>query len=255
MYKQFPKEDYLKRFGFPSNYEVEGILIYGTWKKKYYEIFKENLSKLNINFESKFVEYPFLNSILECRINGKNYWFMIAYGGAMLSEHLHIGSLFGSKKNILLGSCGGLQKEGSQKDIIFPLEVFGEESSAKLYSENKNNLYSADINLTKNLQKRLGDKHKFFEGKTVTCQAMLGETWEDVVSWSNQGYLAVEMEASTVFAVSNHFKVPCAAMVMIGDNLIMKETVWDEEHKKGEAERKNVQSDMFDIAILELLNL
>lgn len=53
---------------------------------------------------------------------------------------------------------------------------------------------------------------------------MLGESWEDVESWSQQGYGAVEMEASTLFAVSSYFNVPSAALLYVGDNLIQKQT-------------------------------
>ena len=63
----------------------------------------------------------------------------------------------------------------------------------------------------------------------ITCQAMLAETWEDICEWSSRGFYGVEMEASTVFAVSQHFKVPATAMLNIADNLIEKETIDIEE--------------------------
>jgi purine-nucleoside phosphorylase len=59
----------------------------------------------------------------------------------------------------------------------------------------------------------------------------VGETAEDVQAWSEAGYNAVEMEASTVFAVSRHFKVPAAASVYIGDNLIESKTNLDDDYQ------------------------
>lgn len=255
MYKQFTKDEYKKRFGFPLEYEVEGVLVYGTFKKRYYDVLKDAVSNLNLDVQYRFIEHDFLSPILEIKVGDKNYWFMISYGGAMLSEHLHIASVFGSKKNILLGSCGGLTKEANASDIIFPVEVFSEESSAKMYSESKSNLHYPDLNLVKKLQSGFENKFKYFEGKTVTCQAMLGESWEDVLNWSNDGCIGVEMEAGTVFSVSKHFNIPSAAILVIADNLIKEETIWDEEHKDRESLRRQVQKAMFEVGVKELLNI
>ena len=79
----------------------------------------------------------------------------------------------------------------------------------------------------------------------MTCQAMLAETEADVKVWSEQGYYGVEMEASTLFAVSNHFGVPSAAILRVGDNLIENETVHSEsfaKNKSARLEQKHVLS-------------
>jgi purine-nucleoside phosphorylase len=83
---------------------------------------------------------------------------------------------------------------------------------------------------------------------------MAGETWEDVLNWSKQGYFGVEMEASTVFAVSNHFNVPSAAILRIGDNLIEKETVMDINYESSRDLHRQVSQDIFDAAVKELLS-
>jgi len=49
----------------------------------------------------------------------------------------------------------------------------------------------------------------------TTCSAMLGETREDIQGRSSEGYYGVEMESATIFAVSNHFHIPSAAMIYI----------------------------------------
>ncbi len=254
MYKQFTKIDFLKRYGFPEDYLVESVLVYGGWKDKYYTYLKEAIDKLGIKYGVKFIDYPFLKTILEISIDNKKHWFILAYGGAMLSEHLHIACLFGSKKNILFGSCGGLNKDASSRGIVLPNEVFAEESSAKLYSENKSSSHFPDLKLLENLKSKVQKNHNVFVGKTITCQAMLGETWEDVVAWSDSGFIAVEMEAATVYAVSKHFNVPSAALLIIGDNLIKEETIYDQSYIDGQDLRKKVQDDMFEIVVKEFLN-
>ena len=81
---------------------------------------------------------------------------------------------------------------------------------------------------------------------------MMAETWEDVFSWAEQGYFGVEMEAATVFATSNHFGVPAAGILRIGDNLIENETVMDINYEKDRDLRRKATEDTFDIALEEI---
>lgn len=83
---------------------------------------------------------------------------------------------------------------------------------------------------------------------------MLAETWDDVQNWADQDFAAVEMEAATVFAVSSHFNVPSAAMLMIGDNLIEEQTVVDINYENARAMRRQTAQDAFDVAVHALLS-
>lgn len=84
-------------------------------------------------------------------------------------------------------------------------------------------------------------------------QIIRSETREDVLSWSEQGFFGVEMEAATVFSTSNHFNVPAGAILRIGDNLIEKETVLDINYEKDKDLRRKASEDTFDVAVEELL--
>ena len=214
---------------------------------------KDALLRLGHKAEFSNIEHEFLNPILEFKINGKNYWFVIAYGGVLLSEYLHLACLFGSKKNILLGSCGGLKKGASSREILIPTWSFAEESSAKAYQPDGKNKYEANAELSERLAQKLEQKYKVHRGPTVTYQAMMAETWEDVLTWSERGFFGVEMEAATVFSTSNHFNVPAAAILIIGDNLIEKETVLDINYEKDKDLRRKASEDTFDVAVEELL--
>lgn len=253
MYKKFTADDYRKHINLPSDYSVEGFIIFGTFKKYPYEMLKDSLLRLGHKAEFSHIEHEFLNPILEFKVNGKNYWFVIAYGGALLSEYLHLACLFGSKKNILLGSCGGLKKGATSREMLVPTWSYADESSAKAYQPDRKNKYEANEELSSRLATKLEQKHKVHRGPTVTYQAMMAETWEDVLSWAEQGYFGVEMEAATVFATSNHFKVPAAAILRIGDNLIENETVMDINYEKDRDLRRKATEDTFDVALEEIL--
>ncbi len=119
-----------------------------------------------------------------------------------------------------IGSCGGLFAKADTPEIIVPTYAYTGESTTRMYEPNDNNQHSFDEELNERLIKRLEDKHKVWHGPTITCQAMMAETWEDIQQWSNDGYYGVEMESATVFAVSNHFKRSSVALLVIGDNLV-----------------------------------
>jgi purine-nucleoside phosphorylase len=61
------------------------------------------------------------------------------------------------------------------------------------------------------------------------------------------------MESSTFFAVSNHFNVPASAIIRIGDNLIEKQTVLDEDYKNSKELRRKIMENVLEISISELL--
>lgn len=253
MYKQLKANDFRRHFGLDSDYTVEGFIVYGTYKNHPFEQFEESLRRLGYEYEKTKLQHDFFSSLMEFSVEGKKYWLAIAYGGALLSEYLHLACLFGSKHNILIGSCGGLKKGASSLELVVPDWSAATESSASAYQPDTNGKYSSDKDLSGKLTGLLSEKYKVHHGSTVTFQAMLAETWDDIQNWANQGFVAVEMEAATVFAVSSHFNVPSAATLMIGDNLIEEQTVVDVNYENTRAKRRQVAQDVFDATIKALL--
>lgn len=254
MYKTFTAADYKKYMKLPEDYEIAGFMIYGTYRNYPYVQFEESLKRLGHEYKKSELEHEFFKSVAEFEVEGKKYWLTTAYGGAILSEFLHLAGLFGSRKNILLGSCGGLKKGASNRDILVPEWSFAEESSAKLYQPEAKNHYAADEALSKKLTAELSKNHTVHPGATVTCQAMMAETWEDIQHWSEQGFIGVEMEAATVFAASSYFNVPAAAILRIDDNLIEDETVMDINYEGMLEERRQLSQSIFDTAVKELIS-
>jgi purine-nucleoside phosphorylase len=122
-----------------------------------------------------------------------------------------------------------------------------------MYQPNVDNKHNSNEDLDQRLIKRLSTKHKVWHGPTVTCQAMTAETREDIHRWSAEGYFGVEMEAATIFAVSNHFKIDSAALLVIADNLVKEKTVLDVNYEGGSETRREVRRDMLNAALTEIL--
>lgn len=256
MYKSHTVDDFKKYFGLPKDYKVDGVFSYGSWRKgEHKEILKEIIHELGYEVEYEHLGESFLHEVLAFRINNKRLWFETGYGGAYISEIIHLGSMLGSKKNIVLGTCGGLIESGNTGDIIIPTYSYGDESTTRMYNPNSEEYkHFSNKKLNESLKKRLNSNSTIYEGPVVTCQAMLFESWDDIKNWSKQGYLGVEMETSTVFAVSEHFKVPASAVLVIADNLIKKETVLHGNYKDAKEGRNRVRDLVYKVALEELLS-
>lgn len=254
MYRSFTADQYREHLGLPKNYEVNGMLCYGTlYEERVLEQLNKVSQDLGINISVRGLDDPFLRFAKELIIEDKKLWFAIGYGGAWLSEYIHWACLFGSQKNILLGSCGGLKPGMKQGDFIVPNNSYGEESSVRIYNRESPIQYS-NKGLSEKISSKLGENgSKVWHGPTITCQAMIGETEEDIKEWSDNGYFGVEMESSTVFAVSNHFNVASAASLYVGDNLIEGHSNMSEEFVLEADARKQNQEKQIKIALSELL--
>lgn len=250
MYKNKQKSDFLKDLSLPQNYKVDGLIVFGGWKKeKQINFFIEVINELYpISTCTRLND--FLIDILEVQVNGKIIWFTVQYGGALLSEYIHLASIFGSKTNILIGSCGGLNLEIKTNDLIIPTFSFGDESTTRFYQTHiSNNKHYSTEELSKIFENKLKADNNVFLGPVTTCQAMLAETWEMIEKWSAEGYYGVEMESSTVFAVSNHFNVKCTALLYVADNLIKQKTVLDVDFQNSSNLRNSMVKKLYSTAV------
>jgi len=256
MYKSFTADEFRKMCNLPHDHKVAGFICYGAWDdEKHFKNFEDALKSLGIEYKISTLEYKFLQHIREIEIKGKKYWFAIEYGGATLSEYLHLACLFGSKKNIHIGSCGGLNPNLNSLDLIVPTYTYGNESTTRIYArEVKDSRHFSTESISKELIKNTPKELKIDIGPIMGCQAMMGETWEDVKSWSEAGYSGVEMETAVFFAVSNHFKVPCGALIYISDNLIKGQTCHSESHKSEKAKRELVKAEVYKVAIKTIID-
>lgn len=254
MYQTLTSSDYKKMFGLDNDYKVEAVLSHGNYDlEKQISQIETSLKNIGINYVLKKMD-GFLQNIVELKIKDKKYWFILVYGGVALSEYLHIACLFGSQKNIHIGSCGGLNPNINSLSFLIPNYSYGNESSTRLYDrKNTNNIHYSDKKLNMKIKAKI-DNEVVWEGPIITCGAMLAETREDVEQWSKDGYFGVEMETSTVFSVSNYFKVPSSALVYIADNLIKGQIAGDKSHDSEKNARYKKEQKMYDVAVEVLLN-
>ena len=256
MYKHLGKDEYQRFLNLPENYVVDGFIVIGGHPKdKEYPHLYEALEFLALPYAEEKIEERFFGDIKSLRIGSKRIWFDVAYGAAYLSEVAHLACLFGSKANILLGTCGALRGNLNTGDTILPSSSYGNESATHMYQrENTMFVYDADPTLRGKIKMHLSQRATIDEGRLVTVQAMLAETKEDVDLWAREGYSGVDMESATFFAVSNHFNVPSAALLLVADNLVRNELVGDIGYEALRAQRTAIRKENYQIALKTLLD-
>ena len=254
MYKHLTKEDWIKNLKFSNNYIVDALIVNGTGKPEdAIAIFNNIINENKKIYDITHLQDPFFKNVIEFKLRDKTVWFSTVYGGAFLSELTHIASMLGSKKNFLVGSCGALQDDLEMGDIIIPTYSYGDESTTRMYNISQDNKHYSNEELSTEIQNSIDKKYHSKNGPLVTCQAMLAETQEDINNWEKDGYLGVEMESSTFFAVSNYFNVPSTAIIHIADNLIKNELVGDEEYQKKKELRDELKTYKYDVIFENIL--
>ena len=264
MYLTLSKSDWLKALNLPSNYEVHAFIADGSYlKEERFKMFTKILNNVGYTYQLEPLKDDFLATyVWSLKVSSKagqtfRLWYGVFYGGAALSELTHIASILGSQLNLLRGDVGGLHKTLKTGDMLIPLYSYGNESSTRLYARDNPQLrFYTDEKLRESTIELL-KKHGIFNiyvKPTTTCQAMLAESEEDIKSWQEEGFWGVEMEASTLLAVSNYFKVPALALLLVSDNLVTQNLVTDEEYVESHQEREKLRQNQYEVLVELMLH-
>ena len=256
MYTTITVDALRRRVGLPGDYAVDGFLAAGTWdlfgETKHLPHVRSALQTLGVETEITRISGEHLGHAYEFIADGKRYWFVPQMGTAYVSQYAHMASLLGSKKNILAGVVGGLKPGMKPADFIIPSASKGNENALMYQRSAADLFFYPDTTLSEKLRNRLTGQQVYM-GKTCTCEVLFAETAEDVAEWSKQGYLGVEMEAALMFALSNHFGIPSAAILYVADNLSEEVTMFHDDYEISREARERAKQLKYEAALAELL--
>lgn len=262
MYAHHSKEEWLKILNLPENYRVDAIIIDGHYAfNNRYPLFLKALKQVRINYVFEKFEDDFLHSFVKSLVlkpGDLRIWYSVFYGGAALSEIVHIASILGSRLNLLRGDVGALHPALERGDILIPSYSHGNESSTRLYARGVQDLrFYSTSNLHEVIVSLLRQEglQRIFIKPTTTCQAMLQESIADIQNWAKQGFWGVEMEASTLFAVSNYFNIPVIAVLLVVDNLVKNQLVTDKDYWEEKEYRDQLRIKQYKSLLHLLFNL
>ena len=132
----------------------------------------------------------------------------------LIEEMSHI---YSSKKAVIFGTCGSLDKSIPENKLIVPTEAYRDEGTSYHYME------PSDYIGMKNHKKvcEIFDllHIEYVTGKTWTTDAFYRETAEEMSKRKQEGCIAVEMELSACQAVCDHAGIDLYAFLYRADNL------------------------------------
>jgi len=138
-----------------------------------------------------------------------------AWSSAILEETFALGS----QACIFLGSAGGMNPDLFLNDILLPIRAVRDEGTSFHYL--KPGRYThPDPDLAGMLRSVLADRRfEFKEGTVWSTDGVYRETPSKISRLRDEGCLAVDMEASALFAVGAHLRKRVAGLFMALDDL------------------------------------
>jgi len=152
--------------------------------------------------------------------DGRRIAVQAAFGGAMAAHYVHAWCGAGVKTVIQLGWFGALQHGMDAGDVVVPVQAAREDGVSDWYLP-KGILADASPELASAVGAAIRAKGiAVNEGPLFTTPAMLAESREVILDWSRHGWLGVDMETASTFAVAKHFDARRAAALVLIDDLV-----------------------------------
>ncbi len=148
---------------------------------------------------------------------GIDVGYASVYGAAMASEITHVFGVLGSRLVIQTGVCGALGDDIAAGDLVIATEAGCGEGAAACYLPGLQRA-SASPDLVDWACSAIDPAVPHHRGPIWTTAALLAEGDAEVNAWYRAGYLAVDMETATTFAVAEHFNMRRLSLLVVFDN-------------------------------------
>ena len=214
MLKELTKSEWLSLLNIPEDRIPAVLVLRGTRN------LKVNYAKHSAFFTNIY-EVGSPNSIFEDVLIGdyKNIsvGYASVYGDAMASEITHLFGVLGTSLVIQTGCCGALNDSIQAGDIVCVTSAHCGEGAAQYYLPQKQEV-SASLELVEQAIPSSATSVEIHKGPIWTTSALLAEGKAEIQSWSHQGYIAVDMETATTFAVAEYFEMQRLSLLFVFDN-------------------------------------
>jgi uridine phosphorylase len=235
-----PREEWLEAMNLAEADIPDVVIVEGSWWRQQRTDWR--LSHLT---DVRELEFP---DIFWGRWKDRKIAFCCAYGAARTVEVIHLFGVLGTKLAVQIGTCGGLQAHLKPGDIILPEVISCREGVAFMYGTADAVLGSSGwIDKAQALLETR--QHTTYRGLHVTWSSLFAETAQMMEAWHRAGYLSVEMEAGTTYAVARHFGMAAVAMVVVWDELTRGRRFLDPLPPGGLEALNRANKDVFEVAL------
>lgn len=178
---------------------------------------------------------------------GKTFAFYKTYVGApacvgSVEDTL---SCISTKKYIVFGGAGCLDKEIAHGKVMVPTEAYRDEGTSYHYAPAADYITIKNSGVVADFMKENGLPYVL--GKTWTTDSFYRETVNNFQKHKADGCISVEMESAALQAMCDFRGLEFYTFFTSGDLLDAPE--WDERHKAGETKGTQHDSGHFDIAL------
>ncbi len=123
----------------------------------------------------------------------------------------------GVRTFLAFGACGSLRRDLGIGDVVVPTFAVPDEGTSRLYGGPKRP--RPDLRLSRTVMATCDHRVPFTRGGTWTVDAVYRESRSRARSLARQGVVAVDMEASAMWAVARLRKLRAASLFVVSDEL------------------------------------
>lgn len=210
----------------------DAVIVEGSWWRS-----QRNNWRLSYLQEVRELHFP---DIFWGLWQDKKIVYCCAYGAPRTNEIIHLFAILGVQLTIQIGTCGGLAEGLQAGDIILPKTAACREGVAHLYGAVDTSYGDEDwLNRAQNKLRQL--ERRPLIGPHLTWASLFAQRGEDILQWHKEGFLGVDMETATTYAVSNYFNVPTISLLVVWDLLLNNRSFLDPltEAEQNELDQSN----------------
>ena len=195
----------------PADETPDVIIVEGSWWRA-----QRNEWRLSALADVRELHFP---DMFWGRWGEKKIVYCCAYGAPRTNEIIHLFAILGAKMAIQIGTCGGLASGLRPGDIILPQTAATREGVARLYGAGAAAVGDENwLRLAASALERRGLRS--FTGPHLTWASLFAQRGEDIQAWHDEGFLGVDMETATTYAVANYFDIPAVSLLVVWDMLL-----------------------------------
>lgn len=178
----------------------------------------------------------------------KKVVFCMAYGAARAVEIIHLFGILGAKLAVQIGTCGGLQSKLAPGHVIVPDIAIAREGVAHLY-DTFEAAPGSSVHLQQAENLLVEREHIVHRGTHLTWSSIFAQNGQMIEEWHAAGYLSVDMETATTYAVARYFNMPAVSMLVVWDDLTRGRSFLDPLNDQEMTELNRANESVYEVAL------
>jgi uridine phosphorylase len=234
-------ERLLKALGLTPEEAPVALILEGSWWQK-----QRNELRLARLENVRELGFPELH---HGYVNDTPIVYSCVYGAPRAVEPIHIFAGLGTRRVVLIGSCGALQPAVRTGDVVIPSEARVGEGATQYYDASVE-WATPDTGCAERARAAVERSGiRVHGGPLLTTSALFAQGPERIEEWRKEGYVAVDMETSAVFSVARVFGLEAVSMVFAWDELYRGRSFLDDFSEAEQAAQIRANDLIYDVAL------